>query len=212
MATKEFQIKIPKSAIELRIKHEKALQYADGEILTTLSGKIDFISKVSGARISDLKILNPKQINHIWSNCVLTFQGLGGLSEPPKSIILDGKEYEIVDPEKAPIGWHIDFGEAITRKMNETNAPFLASLFFIPKGTTYGETDANDNLLHPIKDRIKIMEEHLPLRTYLEAKAFFLRKCQKSMQESILKRKVTAKTLKVMNPVRRLLGKEPLIQ
>ena len=107
MATKEFQIKIPKSAIDLRIRHEKALNAFDGVLNTTTSGKIDFISKVSGARISDLRLLNPKQINQIWTHCALSFQGLKGIGEVPKTITLDGKEFEIVDPEKAPVGWHI---------------------------------------------------------------------------------------------------------
>ena len=212
MATKEFQIKIPKSAIDLRIRHEKALNSFDGVLNTTTSGKIDFISKVCGARISDLRLLNPKQINHIWTNCALSFQGLKGIGEVPKTITLDGKEFEIIDPEKAPVGWHIDFGNAITKKANENNPAYLASLFFIPKGTTYGVTDDNGNLLYPIKDRIEIIEEHLPLQTYLEAKAFFLRKCQKSIQRYTVKRKTTEKTLKVINHIRRLVGKEPLTQ
>lgn len=81
------------------------------------------------------------------------------LLHPPKEITINGKTYELVNPEKIGVGWHIDWANGDIEK----DPVRMACLMYYPKGAIYGEVDAYDNLINPIKDRYKEFENHLPI-------------------------------------------------
>lgn len=89
---------------------------------------------------------------------------------PPKDITINGKVYEMVNPEKIGVGWHMDWSHLDI----ESDPVRMACLMYYPKGAIYGDVDEYDNLLNPIKDRYNDFENHFPLQTFLEASDFFL--------------------------------------
>jgi hypothetical protein len=119
------------------------------------------------------------------------------VGNPPKEITLKGKVYEIVNPEKVGVGWHADFS-----KMDIDRDPVqLACMFYFPKGSIYGDVDENDNLLNPIKDRYNDFADHMELKVFLEACAFFLRKAEQSMRLSMAKKMTTEKVIKILSRI-----------
>ncbi len=60
-------------------------------------------------------------------------------------------------------------------------------MFYFPKGAVYGDVDENDNLLNPIRERYNDFADHMELKVFLEACAFFLRKAERSMRLSTVK-------------------------
>lgn len=79
--------------------------------------------------------------------------------------------YEFIsDFTRVPLDWHID-KDNIDFKMNPID---MASLCYIEKGSTYGESDENDNLIHPRSKRNKIFTDQMPLSVYLDIQSFFL--------------------------------------
>lgn len=205
-----FEVKIPKSANDLRIKHYGIFKDGSKLIDQSMNGKIEFISKLTGLHLSELRILSQKQVDEIWKHAVVACSGLTIGSEPPQEIVMDGITFELINPKKVGIGWHIDFGAVIQAKLIENDPLTVACLFYHPKGHIYGEVDVNKNIIHSIEWKKPIFEEHFQLRTFLESSAFFLNWWQASTMKSTVKGIATNHTIKVVNKMRGSLGKEPL--
>ena len=167
-----IEIRIPKTAKDLRIRHNKVLNDLVIVKNPSLSDEILFLSEFTGVPMYELKKLYPSNINKLYRLSVRALSQLDINPSPPQVISLDGKEFELVDPHKVASGWHIDFSGTDISK----DPVKVACLFYFPKGEKYGETDENGNLINPIKDRYELFQDHMELGTFLEASAFFLQK------------------------------------
>lgn len=199
MATKEFEIKIPANANDLRIRHFGVLKL-DMETITEIGliGQMKFINTLTGTSVSNLKMLSQKQLKKVYASCMLPFMGFKVNAEPPNEIVMDGVIYELINPERVGTGWHIDMGMASTLNWQEKDPVKLACLFYHPKGKAYGEVDENENLLIPISSKEKVFEEHFPLRTYVECLGFFLRKSERLMRNYTEQKKAENKVAKII--------------
>jgi hypothetical protein len=133
-----------------------------------------------------------------------SFVGFRLNDHPPKEIVLDGKAFELIDPNKVASGWHIDFSN-IDYEKDPVKA---ACMFYYPKGHKYGEVDENKNLINPIVDRYDTMRDHLPLQAFLEASAFFLKKSVKSMQLQLAQQKGAMIGTKINKKLKSLFGRK----
>lgn len=203
-----MEIRLPKTSKDLRIKHFKALRSLESELPRTMSDLIEFIALFSGDEISKIKSkVSKNDLIKMYKHIIGLFEDFK-IMNPPKEITLKGKVFELIDPEKVGIGWHIDY-----EKANLKEDPIrVACLFYFSKGEIYGAVDENKNLINPIKDRYNLIENELPLITFLECNAFFLRKLHKSMMISTLKEKANLKTKEIITKAQNYLnGKRSLI-
>lgn len=99
--------------------------------------------------------------------------------KPKQEITIAGVEYTLIDPQKAPIGWHADCSNSDLEK----DKVRIACLCYIPKGTVYGQMDARKNLLHPIRERYEAFEKEFPLEDFVNLHAFFLKKFDGLMRQ-----------------------------
>jgi len=198
------EIRIPHSKKDLRIRHAKALKDTTFSEVPTLSEKVMFLHDLTGVSLHELRQLKPKNIDLLYRTSILSFAGFKLNDEPPKEITLDGREFELINPHKVAAGWHIDFSNT-----DLVNDPVRkACLYYFPKGERYGATDDNGNLIHPIKDRMKMIREHLPLQAYLEADAFFLSKLHRSMMQQATAQRVTKKIMSIKERVKNSFGRK----
>lgn len=206
----EFEIRIPKHATDLRIRHYKALGdidvFADGSD----NAKIDFICKFLNQKLHQVRLLTTEQIDKVYKYSAMAFSGFKLNPEPPKEITLGGKVFERIDPKKVGVGWHIDMSEASKHNYLEKDPVKLACLFYFPKGELYGDFDKNENLINPIKDRYDLFAEHFMLQTFMESTAFFLTYYAKSKRKLMVQRIAQIKMTKLINKVRSFFGKKPL--
>lgn len=202
--TAPTEIRIPKTRHDLRIKHMKALKESTFTENPTLIEKVIFLSDLTGVDIYKIRQLQPKNVEKLYNVSLLSFIGFKLNDSPPQDVTLDGKEFELIDPNKVATGWHIDFGNIDYNK----DPVKAACMFYYPKGHLYGEVDDNNNLINPIADRYETMRDHLELQIFLEASAFFLRKSEKSMRLSLAKRKGMETGEKIRLWLSNLLGKK----
>ena len=168
-----MEIRLPKNTEDLRIKHLKALNGVEEEPPRNLNDLIDFVCEFTGEKRSLVELFTTKgEILKIYEHLLGLFNDFKVMSKPPQTITLKGKEFELINPEKVGIGWHIDFEKSDIEK----DPVRVACLFYYPKGEIYGAKDENKNLINPIKDRYKEFENHFPLSTFLEASNFFLQR------------------------------------
>lgn len=168
----------------------------DLEKLVTIVDRADFVADFLGISRKKAYTIDAKDIVKM-SNHIIELYADIHVGNPPKEIELGGKTYELVNPEKVGVAWHADFS-----KMDINRDPVqLACMFYFPKGAIYGDVDENDNLLNPIRDRYNDIGDHLPLKVFLEASAFFLRRIEQSMRLSIATRRTTEKTIQILSRV-----------
>ena len=198
-----MEYKLPKKAIDLRIRHFNHMVNVDLERLITPIDRADFVADFLNISRKKAYTFDAKNIIQM-SNHIIDLYADIHVGNPPKEITLNGKEYELINPEKVGVGWHADFSKMDINR----DAVQLACMFYFPKGCIYGDVDENDNLLNPIKARYNDICDHMPLQVYLEASAFFLRKIEQSMRLSMVKRKTMERTTKMLNQIG-LRGKKP---
>lgn len=169
---KYIEIKAPKSLNDLRIQHLEALtndKFKQNNL--NLEDILKFISIVTTATLNELKKVNLSELKEVYSHCIGIFSEYK-ITEPQQEIELLGVTYELINPKKVGVGWHIDVSNSDIKK----EPARLAALMYIEKGTNYGDLDQNGNMVHSNQDRQKIFEKHLPLPIYLNLVSFFLRK------------------------------------
>ena len=173
MITSKFiNVKAPKRVGDLRIQHLKALEFSNGKIgKMKIDHIIEFLSLVTSATKNELKQINLEDLKDILEHVVKIFTDYK-VRTPEKNIQIEGKEYELIDPKKVGVGWHID----VENSDFEKDPPRLAALMYIEKGTKYGTLDENGNMIYSNQERQKIFERSMPLNCYLDIVSFFLRK------------------------------------
>lgn len=179
------EIKLPKSRNDLRIKHLSILRNSIFQDKMTYEVACIFVSEFTGVSINEVRNWRLKDIEQVTVHLSNLFSSMDIKSKPEKEITLNGNQYELVDPEKVGVGWHIDFG-AID-KVRDTYT--FAGVMYVEKGTQYGQVDGNKNIQYPLENRKKEFQEHMPLDVYLRASAFFLTKSLKSTRKSLVKQK-----------------------
>lgn len=165
-----MDIKLPKSSKDLRIKHLKPIQSDKYLGQLDLPLMVEFISDFTGVSKNKLMRIDYKDIVKMTAHINGLYANFDVNKRPPKEITVNGKDYEMVNPEKIGVGWHMDWSHLDI----ESDPVRMACLMYYPKGAIYGDTDEYDNLLNPIKDRYNDFENHFPLQTFLEASDFFL--------------------------------------
>lgn len=189
-----MEYKLPKKSIDLRIRHFNHMVNVDLERLITPIDRADFVADFLNISRKKAYTFDAKSIIEM-SNHIIDLYADIHVGNPPKEITLNGKEYELINPEKVGVAWHADFS-----KMDINRDPVqLACMFYFPKGCIYGDVDENDNLLNPIKARYNDIGDYMPLQVFLESSAFFLQKTEQSMRLSMAKRKTMERTVKILS-------------
>ncbi len=194
MAIKTIDIPLPKSVHDLRIRHLKALtdtSFKDEDI--TINNIIIFLANISLVSVAQLRRCEKGDLIKHFNYCMALFNEFTLSGKPPKEITINDIEYDFIDPNKAPVGWHIDI-EASDFQKDPTR---LACICYIPKGTSYGDLDNNDNVLHPIASRYEDFKEHFSLINFLELNTFFFLKLERSIKKYTEKEKIKKKLLKI---------------
>ena len=166
-----INIKAPKSMNDLRIEHLQALtnpKFTTGNL--DLNDIIEFLSVLTSGTVNELKKVNISELKDIYVHCIGLFKDYK-VTEPEKEIEVLGKKYELVDPKKVGVGWHID----VSNSDMQANPARLVALMYIEKGTNYGDLDQNGNMIYSNQEREKIFKQHIPLPIYLNVVSFFLR-------------------------------------
>lgn len=173
MTTSKFiEIKAPASLTDLRIHNLKALTNNNYKIdKMKVENIIEFLSLLTSATKNELRKINLDDLKDILQHIVSIFSEYK-VKHPEKRILIEGKEFELIDPKKVGTGWHID----IENSDFEKDPGRLASLMYIEKGTNYGDSDDNGNMIYSNQERQKIFERSMPLNCYLDLVSFFLRK------------------------------------
>ena len=191
-----MEYRLPKRSDDLRIRHFSHMANTDLEKMESIIDRADFVADFLGISKKKAYTIDAKDVIKM-SNHIIELYADIHVGNPPKEITLNGKEYELINPEKVGVAWHADFS-----KMDINRDPVqLACMFYFPKGAIYGDVDENDNLIHPIRERYNDIGDHLPLKVFLEASAFFLQKIEQSMRQSIVTRKATEKTILILSRV-----------
>lgn len=177
-----MEIKLPKDKAGLRIKHLPVLydERLSAEV-PTMSLKIDVLHKFTGLPKPTIHQINGEDVSKMFTHLLTIIASMDRDSLPPKEIVIDGQAFTLVDFEKVGSGFHAD----VESSDFEIDPVRLACICYIPKGTFYGEIDAQKNLLYPIADRWQLFHDHFPLETFLQLNAFFLRKFNRSMNAFI---------------------------
>jgi hypothetical protein len=181
--SKYINIKAPKTINDLRIKHLSALTNPKFQKDLTLELMIDFVSIITDSNRTDLRNVYTDKVKEVFTHCVDLFKGFK-IAKPKEQIIIEGQLFDLVDPKKVGVGWHID----VSNSDFKAQPSRLVALMYIEHGTIYGELDENKNMKYPAKTRMDLFEEHLPLPTYLNCVDFFLRQSLKSMSSSMERR------------------------
>lgn len=170
--SKYIEIKAPASLKDLRIHHLQALTNTNYKIdKMKIEDIIEFLSLVTSGTKNELRKINLEDLKKILNHVVKIFSEYK-VRQPEKYIKINEKEFELIDPKKVGVGWHID----ISNSELENDPGRLASLMYIEKGTTYGDLDGNGNMIYSNLDRQKLFERFMPLNNYLDVVSFFLRK------------------------------------
>lgn len=167
-----MEIKLPKTHKDLRIKHLKPIQSDKYAGTMDLNLMVEFVSDFTGIKKAKLMSIDVKDIAKLSNHIASLYASMPVVKHPSKEITINGKIYELVNPEKIGVGWHIDWANGDITK----DPVRMSCLMYYPKGAVYGEVDSYDNLINPIKDRYNDFENHLPLSTFLSASNFFLQR------------------------------------
>lgn len=173
-----MEVKLPKDKSGLLIKHLPAV--ADqrlNEKVATIGLKIDTLRIFTGMSKVRLHTWDLDDVDKAFSHLMQIIATIDIVSPLPEEILIADQVFVLIDPEKAPSGWHADYAESDFSK----DPVRLACMCYIPKGTFYGQLDQHDNLMYPIRSRHELFTNHFPLEVYIRLTAFFLLKFETSM-------------------------------
>lgn len=170
-------IKIPKSAKDLRIRHFKAQQelgtiYDDelGLEALELSERVRIVALFIERSVNFVWSIDNDEFNKMWNHIINLFSTINVPNKPPKEIVVNGREWCLIDPNKCANAWHQDWNLFDIEK----DAVKLACLFYHPKGHFYGEIDEHDNLIHPVSWKREQIEKEMELGIFISSARFFL--------------------------------------
>jgi hypothetical protein len=176
--SKYIKVSAPKTINDLRIRHVEVLTNPKFQKSFDIELMIEFVSLITGAKLSDLRKAYISNIEDVYKHCITLFNDYKPM-KPKEQIIVNGQLFDLVNPSKVGIGWHIDVSNSDFTKQPEK----LVAMMYVEHGTTYGELDENKNMKHPNSVRMELFKEHLPLPIYLNCVDFFLRQSLKSMNK-----------------------------
>lgn len=203
------EYRMPNGAKELRIKHFGSMAVLPSNGFQSDRDKILFLSEFTGLPYN--KILD-FTVGDIQKMVLLATKGIAqmNLAAPlPKTIVLKGQRFNLVDPDKIGIGWHIDYQNSSIKK----DPVKLACLFYVPEGFNYSDVDENGNLTHPRDARYDLFADEFPLDLFIRCASFFLRKSLRSTWKLTARSLAQHRTIKRIGSVLRSLhlfsGKRP---
>lgn len=173
-----MEVKLPKDKTGLLIKHLPAVADARlAESVAPIGLKIDTLRIFTGFSKVRLHTWDLADVDKAFTHLIQIIADIDIKSPVPQELLIDGQLFILVDPEKAPAGWHADYAESDFSK----DPVRLACMCYIPHGTFYGQIDQHDNLMYPIRSRHALFTEKFPLEVYIRLTAFFLLKFETSM-------------------------------
>lgn len=173
-----MEVRLPKDKSGLLIKHLPAV--ADqrlNEKVPTIGLKIDTLRIFTGLSKVRLHTWELDDVDKAFTHLLEIIATIDIVSPLPEELQVGDQVFILIDPEKAPAGWHADYAESDF----SVDPVRLACMCYIPKGTFYGQVDQHDNLIYPIRSRHELFTNHFPLEVYIRLTAFFLRKFETSM-------------------------------
>lgn len=204
---------LPKTKEGLRIKHLDLLADTDlGTQNMSIHLIVEVVSRFTGVSRPQVMRVDAYDLRKIFDHIVKVCNEINPRAEVLKEIEIDGRLYELVDPERVPAGWHIDVSNTLkldkrksekarkpianpllkrneTKENDEIDPVKVACICYIPKGTKYGDIDDHDNLMYPISSRYKLFAEHFPLEAFIALSGFFLIKFNRSMSAFMARQK-----------------------
>ena len=162
-------IKLPKTSKDLRIQHFKCFQEFDEDGMD-LSAKVRFVASFINRSVNFVWSIDKDVFDDMYSHIIKLLATLEIPNNPYKEIVIDGIEYELIDPKKCATAWHQDWNLFDIEK-DPVN---IACLFYHPKGHFYGEIDDNDNLIHPVRWKYQHVKHDMELGTFISCARFFL--------------------------------------
>lgn len=202
-----MEIKIPKRAEDLRIQHFKAFKEWNEDEMETMD-KARLVAAFTGKNIRSVMAIDINDFGKLYNHILSVLGKLKINSKPPQEIVINQVVYSLIDPHKTSAGWHMDWGELVKNGGFDKDPVKCACLFYHPKGHGYGEVDKNSNLVHSIKDKYDLFQNHLPLSTFIEASSFFLHISAKSISISMERKLWEKKTETLINRIPFLRGKK----
>lgn len=194
---------MPGSAKDLRIKHFDSLSLITEDGLKSDRDKITFLAGFTGLRYQQIIQYTPKQILRMTELALRALSRLDLTADLPKQITLGGKKFNLIDPDKIGIGWHIDWKNCNIKK----DPVRLACMFYVDEGYNYSDVDENGNITFPIHSRYELFKQEFPLDLFVRSARFFLgrslRSTRASMVREISKRKMMERIslgMKLLNP------------
>lgn len=178
-----MEVKIPTNHKGLRIRHFDSVSMVPEGGFKRPEDSLVFLAEFTGLRYNQLLDFTLEDICRMTITATKALAGMDLTSALPDSIVLGGKEFYKVDPEKAGIGWHIDFSNTSIKK----DPVRLACLFYLPKGFKYSDVDENGNITHPIASRKELFEQEFPLDLFIRSANFFLKSSLVLMKKSMVK-------------------------
>lgn len=179
---KQIEVKIPRNAGELRIKHFSAMALAPVGEFTHADEGLYFLAEFLGLRYNQVLDFLVDDIKKMIAHVLSAYSHMKVDGDPPKEIELGGKKFYLCDPAKVGIGWHIDFKNCNIKK----DPVRMACLFYLPEGYNYSDIDVNNNITHPIDSRYQLFADEFPLETFIKAAGFFLKRSVNSILKEML--------------------------
>lgn len=194
-------IEIPESASEMRIKHLPfLLALIDFEGMEPADIPIEDIVHLNalflGVEIRKLYRYQPEDNRRLFME--INSRLSEHVSQPlPLRLEYEGKAYTLRNPFiENPVDWKMDLIEA---EPGFKDDPIdIVSFCYVEEGMAYGESTEQQTQKNPRHVRNAVFREHLPLSTFLDIQAFFLKswpELQKCSTQEKIKRE-QAKRLK----------------
>ena len=202
-----MEIKIPKRAEDLRIRHFKAFKEWNEEGMDTMD-KARLVAAFTNRNVRYISSIDINDFDKIYNHILSVLSKIKINTKPPEEIQLNGRTYSLIDPHKTSAGWHMDWGELVKNGGFDKDPVKCACLFYHPKGHGYGEVDRNSNLVHSIKDKYEIFNNEFPLSIFIESASFFLLKSIKSISISTEKKIWEIKATQVTKRILSICGRK----
>lgn len=152
-----YSVKVPTT---FKIKHIPIMTELENAGMATSVKCISILTGLPLKKVVNFKITD---IIDIYREICLSAAKVKILKKLPNEIEILGQKYVLVNPIKQPISWVIDSSELV----KDNNPEMLAAFMYIEKGTVYGETDANENIINSVFPRAAIFKEEMSINLYL---------------------------------------------
>lgn len=190
---KQIEVKIPRNADDLRIKHFSAMALAPVGEFTHPNEGLFFLAEFLGLRYNQILDFRVEDVKKMIVHALSAYSKLKLSGDPPKEIRIKGQKFYLAQPDKVGIGWHIDFSKCNIKK----DPVRMACLMYLPDGYNYSDIDVNNNITHPIDSRYQLFADEFPLDIFIIAAGFFL----KRSVSSILKEMLISKKIKLKDKI-----------